>query len=243
VQALTPEEGLGLFDTAGTIAAPALVPIRLDFKSLRAAGDELPDLFRALVRTPARRAAVAGGGGSASADAFKQQFTGLSADEQEALLLETVQSNAAAILGHADAGAIDAERAFSELGFDSLSAVEFRNLLNSVSGLNLSPTLVFDYPNAKALAAHMRAELVPDSGGDSDGVTSDESEIRQLLHSIPLSRLRDAGLLDMLLQLGGTSGDARSGPDGADGAWEGSIDDMDAESLISMALGGEAGEL
>jgi hypothetical protein len=55
--------------------------------------------------------------------------------------------------------------------------------------------------------------------------------------------LRDAGLLDALLELGGLN-DVRNEPDEDDGAWEGSIDDMDAESLISLALsGGETGEM
>ncbi|MFD3748646.1 acyl carrier protein, partial [Nocardia sp. NPDC058633] len=217
-------------------------PIKLDLKTLRSSTDELPDLFRSLIRTTTRRTAVAGGQGSIPV--LKQQLAGLSGDEQEALLLDTVRSHAAAILGHAGAESIDADRAFSELGFDSLSAVEFRNLMNTVSGLRLPPTLVFDYPHARVLAHHLRAELVPDSGEDSEGMGSGsgEADIRRVLRTIPLSRLRDAGLLDSLLELGGIS-DARTESDEAAEAPEDSIDEMDAESLISMALGGEAGEL
>ncbi|MFJ3309356.1 SDR family NAD(P)-dependent oxidoreductase [Streptomyces sp. NPDC086549] len=242
VQAISAREGLELFDTVGTVPAPALVPIRLDLKALRSAGEELPALFKGLVRTPARRTAAAGDG-QASATALKQQLTGLSAEDQEALLLDTVRTNAATILGHAGADAIDPDRAFSELGFDSLSAVEFRNVLNGLSGLRLPPTLVFDYPNARALADHIRAELVPDSGGDGKAGGSGDAEIRAVLQTIPISRLRDAGLLDALLELGGVS-DVRTEPDEAEEAWEGSIDDMDAESLISLALSsGETGDV
>ncbi|MGW1803251.1 beta-ketoacyl reductase, partial [Streptomyces sp. NPDC001984] len=242
VHAISAREGLELFDAAGTLPAPALVPIRLDLKALRSAGEDLPTLFKGLVRTPARRTAAAGGGG-AFATALKQQLTGLSVEEQEALLLDTVRTHAATILGHAGADAVDPDRAFSELGFDSLSAVEFRNVLNGLSGLRLPPTLVFDYPNARALADHIRVELVPDSGGDGNAGGSGEAEIREVLQTIPLSRLRDAGLLDALLELGGVS-DAGTEPDEADEAWEGSIDDMDAESLISLALSsGETGDV
>ncbi|MER6076371.1 beta-ketoacyl reductase, partial [Streptomyces sp. NPDC001817] len=241
VQAFTPEQGLALFDTAGALSAPALVPIALDLKALRSAGEDLPALFRGLVRVTSRRTAAAGGGGRDTA-AFKQQLAGLSPEEQEALLLDIVRTHAATILGHAGVDAIDPDRAFSELGFDSLSAVEFRNVLGGVSGLRLPPTLVFDYPNARALADHMRAELVPDSGAGGNADGSGEAEIRQVLQTIPLSRLRDAGLLDALLELGGV-GDVRTEPDEADEAWEGSIDDMDAESLISLALSGETGDV
>ncbi|MEU7281911.1 SDR family NAD(P)-dependent oxidoreductase [Streptomyces sp. NPDC045431] len=242
VQEISVGEGLELFDTASALPGPALVPIRLDLKALRTAADDLPALFRGLIRTTPRRTAPAGGGSDAPA-LLRQQLTGLPSEEQQALLLDTVRANAAAILGHADANAVDPDRAFSELGFDSLSAVELRNLLNGVTGLRLPPTLVFDYPDARALADYMRSELVPDSGGTAEGAAPGEEQIRAVLTSLPIGRLRDAGLLDALLELGGIH-DVRAEADQADEDFEGSIDDMDTESLISLALGGgEAGEL
>jgi acyl carrier protein len=200
------------------------VPIRLDLRALNAAGaDRLPPVFHGLVRAGRRVA-----GGAAAAGALQKRIAGLPADERLTAVLDVIRREAAAVLGHAGPEAIEPDLAFSELGFDSLSAVEFRNQINTVTGLKLPATLIFDYPSAKALADHLLEELattVTDGGG--------EDEIRRVLQSIPLARLRDSGLMDSLLELAGVRVEQAAGT----GDDTESIDDMDTDSLISMALG------
>ncbi|MEH1017261.1 SDR family NAD(P)-dependent oxidoreductase [Micromonospora sp. CPCC 206060] len=174
--ALTTDEGMALLDAAFSSGSPVLAPMKLDLKTI-ASGDEPPHLLRALVRVPARRSAARGGtSGSPLAD----RLAGLSRIEQDNLLLELVRTNAAVVLGFPGPEAIDPDRAFNEVGFDSLTAVELRNRMNAATGVRLPATLIFDYPTPNALTAHLRDELVgalPAASGPAVRVLSDDEPI------------------------------------------------------------------
>ncbi|MFF6975658.1 type I polyketide synthase, partial [Streptomyces tsukubensis] len=88
------------------------------------------------------------------------RLRGLPEDEQERRLLELVRTHAAITLGHVGPRSVDPALTFEELGFDSLSGVEFADRLASATGLRLTAGLVYDYPTADALTRRLREQLL-----------------------------------------------------------------------------------
>jgi acyl carrier protein len=86
-----------------------------------------------------------------------------------------VLAHVAVVLGHSAAADVQPERAFKELGFESVGAVELRNQLAAVTGLDLPATLVFDHPTPRALAEYLHAEL-----GRDPSATSADAELGRL---------------------------------------------------------------
>ncbi|GGQ05371.1 hypothetical protein GCM10010266_30830 [Streptomyces griseomycini] len=145
---LEEDEGLALFDAAVTGDEPVVVAARLDPAAL-GGGDPTADRSRA----PVPVAAGAGGGGGVP---FGRRLAAASPDERGGLLLTEVRALAASVLGHPEgAGAIDGDDLLADLGLDSLAAVDLRNLLVASTGLALPPTLLFDFPTPRAVAAEL----------------------------------------------------------------------------------------
>ncbi len=156
--ALSTEQALESFDTALLVDHPVVVAVRVDRIALSDNAAGLPPLLRQLAARPARRV-VTDPGHSASTSGLKARLHGLSPEARQRELVDLVCGNAATVLGLPSGSDIAADRAFQELGFDSLTAVELRNRLKTAAGLTLSPTLIFDYPTPAILAAHLGTEL------------------------------------------------------------------------------------
>jgi NADPH:quinone reductase-like Zn-dependent oxidoreductase/acyl carrier protein len=158
---LSTERGMQLFDAARGVDEPLLVTLPLDMAVLRKEAERLPALLRSFGRPPVRRAVASSTAAPDSGSTLERQLAGLTPAEQRETLTRLVRSHAAAVLGHLTPEAVDVGQAFRELGFDSLTAVELRNRLNTATGLRLSATAVFDHPNPTALAEHLLTELAP----------------------------------------------------------------------------------
>ncbi|MFI5980626.1 beta-ketoacyl synthase N-terminal-like domain-containing protein [Streptomyces sp. NPDC051555] len=160
---LSTEEGLALFDRALASGLPHSAPVRLDRAQLRG-GEDTPALLRGLVRAAPRRATAPD-----DAQALRSRLSALPAAERQEALLETVRGQIAAVLKYGTGDQISATRPFTELGFDSLTAVELRNRLARTAGTRLPTTLVFDYPTPEALTGHLLTILLPGTEAEDWG--------------------------------------------------------------------------
>ncbi|UXA04374.1 SDR family NAD(P)-dependent oxidoreductase [Mycobacterium sp. SMC-2] len=158
---LSTRQALDLLDAA-LLAEPAVVvATRLDRAALAHGGAALPPLLSQLATRPARR--VLDPTDMVSLTGLRARLDGLTPEQRRRELVELVCGNAATVLGHSTAD-VDADQAFGDLGFDSLTAVELRNRLKIATGLTLSPTLIFDYPTPAALAEHLDGQLATGTG-------------------------------------------------------------------------------
>ena len=156
LSALTTRQALELLDAALLTEHPMVVGTRLDRGALAHHSDALPPLLSQLATRPARR--VLEHTDMVSLTGLRARLEGMTPEQRHSELVELVCSNAATVLGHSTAD-VNADDAFGDLGFDSLTAVELRNRLKIATGLTLSPTLIFDQPTPGALAEHLEAQL------------------------------------------------------------------------------------
>jgi acyl carrier protein len=198
VAPLTVAEGLELFDAALSAPDPVVVAASWNMAGLRDRAEHgaLPGIMRGLVRV--RRRASAAAQSAAGATGLRDRVAALSEADARRALVDLVRSHVAAVLGYAGPDAVDPDRAFVELGFDSLSAVELRNRLDAETGLQLPPALAFDHPTVTALGEHLLRELAPTAPLPQDAARAALATLEALLGAHRDDPETQAELADMV---------------------------------------------
>ncbi|MFF8812311.1 type I polyketide synthase [Streptomyces pactum] len=166
---LSAARGAALFDTALALDTAAVVPAVLDPAALRQL-ETVPALLRGMAgpRQPSAE--------EPSVPPLVQRLAELSPEEQLSELLDLLLATSAVVLDYPSADDIDADMSFKEIGFDSLSGVEFRNEVKKDTGLQIPATVIYNYPTPAALAEHLRDRLFPEDAEDT-GPRDDEDDL------------------------------------------------------------------
>jgi pimaricinolide synthase PimS1 len=227
---LSRERGLELFDAAQGVDRATVIPLRLDTAALRSQArvGVLPALLRGLVRAPARRVPREGAG------ALLERLRGVPQEQRAGVVLDSVRREVAVVLGHSSQTAIDPERVFKELGFDSLSAVELRNRLAFESGLRLPATLIFNYPNASALADYILSELPHGGTAGADAVGAELDRLESMLTSVDAEDAERVGIAERLRSLLSGLGECSVAIDEETDAVEDELDAAGDEEMFEL---------
>ncbi|TDC91292.1 SDR family NAD(P)-dependent oxidoreductase [Saccharopolyspora aridisoli] len=148
---LAPEQGLALFDAAIAGDEALVVAAHVETSAPGAVGP----LLRGLVSDEP----IAGATGRTAAVTVLERLREADQGEREGMVRDLVIGLSSALLGHPDRSAVDPERDFLELGFDSLIAVELRNQLSEQLSTRLSSSVVFDSKTPQQLAKTLVGEL------------------------------------------------------------------------------------
>jgi len=176
---MPPDGALATLDYALDLGRPVVIPALFNAGTLRtrASAGLLPPVLAGLAPAGMRDEGTAG----PPARPLAERLAGLTDAQRREALLDLVRAQVAAVLGHGSASDVDPHRALSELGFDSLLAMELKNRLSAAIGRRLRPTLVFDHPTATALAAHLVTELAGSHPAQQDPITTELDRLERTL--------------------------------------------------------------
>ena len=160
VESLSTEQGLQVLARVLPHAGPqlAVTPMRWPKYLQQYAASGVPPFLAAFADQARREATTAA---PAAAPRFPARLAAAPVHVQRGLILEQVQALAGKVL-ELEPASLDNSLPLSEMGLDSLMAVELRNLLGAAVGAArpLPATLVFDYPTIEAIARYLADEVL-----------------------------------------------------------------------------------
>ncbi|MDQ1295488.1 MAG: hypothetical protein QG608_3373, partial [Actinomycetota bacterium] len=231
---LSSQEGLELFGTVLDSASPAfLMAAGLEVEAACGQGT-VPPLLRVLHRpAPVRdRRRTAQSAAVPDERSLSDRLIDLRPVERRQTLLELVHTTVAIVLGHGSAQAVDPDRGFLELGFDSLAALDLRNRLNAATEQRLPATLIYDYPSVTAVADFLYEELAGDLGAAA--LDAELARLRSAVDCLEPDELRSTRIVERLQELARSLAVASGEEDQVAGSSQPSLDAATADELFDI---------
>jgi NAD(P)-dependent dehydrogenase (short-subunit alcohol dehydrogenase family)/acyl carrier protein len=131
-----------------------------------------------------------------SGERFGDLLDAAEPEERRGLVDDYVAAQLVRVLRLDPSQPIDADEGLTDIGMDSLMAVELSNRMRADLGLSLPATLAFEYPTQRALGEYLAGELLGEAAvpiaGRSSRPPSDDAP--------PLEEVSDDELVDRLLE-------------------------------------------
>lgn len=92
-------------------------------------------------------------------------------EQRHKVMLAFLRGLATEVMGYGDSGKIETDRPLQEQGFDSLMAVDLRNMLSRAIEKDLPVSLLYDYPTLEKITGHILTEVLvfEDAAGNGTG--------------------------------------------------------------------------
>ncbi|MEJ2416712.1 MAG: type I polyketide synthase, partial [Exilibacterium sp.] len=200
---MPPEHGLAMLDAAVTLPYGVLSATPLNLQVLRKNAQQ-GILHPYLQRLVSAQVSRQGQGAEGFNRDLRKELSALEPSARSNHLRTLIEGFVCTVLGLDDQAQIPADQPFSDSGLDSLMALELRNRLSRATGLQLTATVIFDFPTPEVLTSYLGDQLFPDAE-EVESTGDNDAQIRELISSIDVSSLRQAGLLDTLLALANTT--------------------------------------
>jgi NADPH:quinone reductase-like Zn-dependent oxidoreductase/NADP-dependent 3-hydroxy acid dehydrogenase YdfG len=108
----------------------------------------------------AREARAGGSAAESGPPVLLEKLKSVTPGERLEVALAYIRQQAARVLAMDDANLPDPRRTLNEVGFDSLTGVEFCNRVGRSIGQHLNPAVLFDYPTLEAFAGYVVRDVL-----------------------------------------------------------------------------------
>jgi thioester reductase-like protein len=159
LDSLSVDQGLKLMESAVISKRALTVAAVLDLERLRHFLEQHGGVISPLLTLLLPKRIIQGQNSLSKQKSLAEMLSEANSGQQADLVLSMVRKVVAKTLGFADYLGVEVDRPLKDIGIDSLTAVQIRNQLATLTGLKLSVNIAFIHPNLKALSQYLLSQL------------------------------------------------------------------------------------